>query len=765
LSARRGLDATTRSQPDGLGEPVRRSLHVFSAPDGGVPEVVMRLAMGLRERGWDPWIAGPESASTYDALESSEIPIAKLPFRLGYSHPLEDAGVLRDLIGLMRRHDFDVVHMRSNKAGVLGRLAARATGVPAVYDPAGWTFQPAFHGPSGRFPSLCLERLLAPYTNAFICVSEAERRAALAHGIGAGEAFHVVHNAAPACDAVLEKDAELERFSREGPLAACIAVLRPEKDVGLFVKAAPLVFDSLPEARLAIVGNGPLREELRRHARALGLDGRLRFFDFLRPSARQLRSVDVFVLTSRYEAFGTSLAEAMACGVPQVSTAVGGATEIVRDGETGLLCRPGDPVELAGHIVKLLGDPALRARMSKASRDRHQRFFTVDRMVDETAAVFEHVIDGAPMSSAPRTTPRRKRASHDGVQVTSPAPRESWEAAVASDPNALVFHTPQWLDCICAYGGYEDASRLYELPRGRSLVLPMVRRRALGGLDSEASLPPTWDPGGIVAPGGVRVHDLIPVFSDLAGHVAVRTSLRPSSLDARAWAAARPPGVVAVPRLAHVLELESDFERVWTKRFTGTARTAVRKAERSGLTVERDTSGRLVPTVYELFERSLVRWAQQQHEPLPFARWRRRRLDPIRKFELIAQTLGEACRIWVAWHDGRPAAAILVLQGRNASYVRGMMDKELAGRTRANYLLHRLAIEEACVAGCRYYDMGESGSSPSLAQFKTRFGARARPYAAYHIERLPITALDRHARTVVKRILGFRDQPTTDGLS
>jgi lipid II:glycine glycyltransferase (peptidoglycan interpeptide bridge formation enzyme) len=212
-----------------------------------------------------------------------------------------------------------------------------------------------------------------------------------------------------------------------------------------------------------------------------------------------------------------------------------------------------------------------------------------------------------------------------------------------------------------------------------------------------------------------------------------------------------------IPRLAHVLSLDGGFGRVWAKRFAGTARTAVRKAERSGLTVECDTTGRLVPVVYELFERSLDRWARQQHEPRPLARWRGRRRDPVHKFGLIARALGEACRIWVAWRGGQPAAAILVMQGTNANYTRGMMDKEVAGPTRANYLLHQLAIEEACEAGCRHYNMGESGSSASLAQFKTRFGARPCPYAEFHIERLPVTAIDRRARAVVKRLIGFRD--------
>jgi Acetyltransferase (GNAT) domain len=361
-------------------------------------------------------------------------------------------------------------------------------------------------------------------------------------------------------------------------------------------------------------------------------------------------------------------------------------------------------------------------------------------------------------SAHPPTTVGGRDSPYECVRVTSPAPRDVWEVTLDTDPRALAFHTPRWLDCVCAFGGYEDASRLYELPEGRRLVLPLVRRRNLPTpLTTESSLPTTWDPGGIVASGGVQTRDLERVFDDLAGRAVLRTSLRPSPLDAAAWAAACPPGVAAIPRLGHALELEGGFGRVWKEQFKGTARTAVRKAERSGLTVERDTSGKLVPVLYELFERSFERWAEQQHEPLAVARWRRRRRDPIRKFELIAQTLGEACRIWVAWRHGDPAAAILVLHGANASYTRGMMDKELAGPTRANYLLHKLAIEEACEAGCRYYDMGESGSSESLAQFKTRFGARAQQYAEYHLERLPMTAVEQHARSLVKKVIGFRD--------
>ena len=349
-------------------------------------------------------------------------------------------------------------------------------------------------------------------------------------------------------------------------------------------------------------------------------------------------------------------------------------------------------------------------------------------------------------------------ASRAGARIVSPAPRSEWEEVLAADPNAVVSQTPAWTDFLCAFGAYRDTSRLYELAGGRRLVLPMVAARRLPErLRVEGSFPPSWGMGGIVAPGGVTSEDVTAVFDDLAACLALRISIRPNPLDAEAWRSARPEGVVAVPRLAHVLSLEGGFEQVWTDRFAGTARTAVRKAERSGLEVERDTSGRLVPVLYELFERSLERWARQQHEPPALARWRGRRRDPVRKFELMARTLGEACRIWVARKDGRAVAAILVLQGENAHYTRGVMDKDLAGPTRANYLLHKLAIEDACAAGCRSYQMGETGPSASLAQFKTRFGALPYAYAEYHLERIPITALDRRARSVVKRVVGFRD--------
>lgn len=79
------------------------------------------------------------------------------------------------------------------------------------------------------------------------------------------------------------------------------------------------------------------------------------------------------------------------------------------------------------------------------------------------------------------------------------------------------------------------------------------------------------------------------------------------------------------------------------------------------------------------------------------------------------------------------------------------------GPARANQLLHRHAIEAACQAGSRRYHMGESGTSSSLAQFKSHFGALPAAYAETYVEKVPLTAFDQKLRSVVKKVIGFKD--------
>ena len=343
------------------------------------------------------------------------------------------------------------------------------------------------------------------------------------------------------------------------------------------------------------------------------------------------------------------------------------------------------------------------------------------------------------------------------LRVTSPAPRGAWREILRADPDALVTQSPEWIDALCATGAYSDTSRLYETRRGIRLLVPLVRRSGPWPrkLAPQASMPAAWGFGGLLAERMPEPDELEAVLADLASSRALCTSLRPNPLHADSWAAAERHGALAIPRLAHVLDCGSPGD-AWDG-LRSSARRAVRKAERSGLEVECDTSGRLLPVFHQLFRQSLDRWARGQNEPRPLARWRGLRRDPLAKFERLASHLGDAMQVWVASKDGVPAASIIVLRGANAHYTRGAMNPEIAGPTRANDLLQWLAIESACEAGCRSYHMGESGSSRSLDQFKSKFGARPVPYAEYRFERLPLTKADALARGLVKRALRFRD--------
>ena len=318
--------------------------------------------------------------------------------------------------------------------------------------------------------------------------------------------------------------------------------------------------------------------------------------------------------------------------------------------------------------------------------------------------------------------------------------------------------TPEWIDVVCR-AGYEDASRLYRAADGRRMLLPLVRRR--GGLPRPlaplASLPAAWGMGGLLSDTTPTAADVAHVVGDLRRLGSVQVMVRANPLHAAQWAeATRHTTAIAVPRRAHVLDLAGGADAVWEGRFASSARRAVRKAEALGVEVRRGGLD-LLSDFRSLFELSIVRWAEMQHEPVALAKLRAFRRDPPAKFLHVAEALPHRLRVWVAYDEGEPVAGLIVLLGANASYTRGAMDKEKAGSLRANELLHWSAIREACEAGCRHYHMGETGESVPLARFKEKLGAEPVRYAEYHFERLPIVKSQEAARTVVKHAVGFRD--------
>jgi hypothetical protein len=330
---------------------------------------------------------------------------------------------------------------------------------------------------------------------------------------------------------------------------------------------------------------------------------------------------------------------------------------------------------------------------------------------------------------------------------------------LAADPNSLIFQTPTWTDMVCASGRYEDASRYYETTDGRRWVLPLLRTKSIHpGLARQASLPKNWGPGGVLSSTELCAEDIRLIVADIQEQPVLQTLLQPNPLLTETWEAGMPRGISRDPRVTHILDLQGGFSAVWEKRFQSTTRTAIRKAERSNLTVEWDSSGRLIPVYFNMFMTWAMRRGRERHLPDWLVRYTNRQRDPLERFEKIQEFFGDSSRIYVASVNGEPVAAtVFLMHGNHAFYYRGTSVREKANPVRANDLLQCMMIQEACQAGCRYFHMGESGGVESLMRFKTGFGAVPTPILGYAVERLPLTqvgkGVDRLLKGVEERLL------------
>lgn len=344
-------------------------------------------------------------------------------------------------------------------------------------------------------------------------------------------------------------------------------------------------------------------------------------------------------------------------------------------------------------------------------------------------------------------------------RVTSPAPREMWQRLIAEDPEAMPYQSPEWKDAICAGGRFRDISRYYEFEDGSRIVVPLVAANAVGPLPLTAgSYPEGCGMGGAVSCGNASAMHLREVLKDLIALRLFSIRIRPNPLQEKRWSeAAAGLGLITRPRRAHVIDLKEGFDYVYRRLFSKGTRVSIQKAERHAVVVKSSSNGDLIPILYALLERSVERWAEQQNEPLWLARFRFARRDPIRKLYQIQEALGASCKVWVAWVDGQPVAASLVLMGKNVNDSRGAIDRRALGTSRANDLLQKRSIEDACRSGCRFYHLGESGNSASLSHFKERFGATHYDYAEILIERFPVSRVEEALKAGVKKVIGFRD--------
>jgi glycosyltransferase involved in cell wall biosynthesis len=152
------------------------------------------------------------------------------------------------------------------------------------------------------------------------------------------------------------------------------------------------MLERVPNAWLVLAGDGPLLDPVRRQAAATSVAERIVFPGFEHDVRGFLGALDVFVSSPSSEGLGNAAIEAMAAGLPVVSTRTGGIPEVVVDGETGLLAEPGDAAALTEAMLRLARDPVLRRQMGEAGRGRAVDEFAEQGMLSRTAEVYREVL-------------------------------------------------------------------------------------------------------------------------------------------------------------------------------------------------------------------------------------------------------------------------------------------------------------------------------------------------------------------------------------
>ena len=226
-----------------------------------------------------------------------------------------------------------------------------------------------------------------------IAVSQGLRRTYEAIGVPP-ELFVTVPNgvASPAGRLSRGEARQVLGLEPDQPVVLTIGRLTHMKGQWHLIDAVPALVARFPGLAVVLLGDGPLRCSLQARAAALGVARHVCFAGHRADARRLLTAADVFVLPSRHEGMPLAALEAMEAGLPVVATRVIGSAEVVDDGVTGALVRPGDPAALGAAVGRLLADPGLRGRQGAAGRRRYEESFTRGRMAGETAEVYESVL-------------------------------------------------------------------------------------------------------------------------------------------------------------------------------------------------------------------------------------------------------------------------------------------------------------------------------------------------------------------------------------
>ncbi len=385
---------------------------------GGPALHVSYLSAGLRERGYETILVagnvGQGEQSMAYVADDLGVPVVTIPHLHREISPVRDLLATIRLARIIRTERPAILHTHTAKAGAVGRVAALLAGrrrPPIIVH----TFHGhVLRGYFGRFWTgvfRLLERVLARITDVLVAVSPEVRDELVAFGVAPATKFRVIRLG-------IELD---ERLSPDGTARAetrrVMGVADERFVVGWIgrmtaVKRTDVVLESFRRLRdegvdavLCLVGDGPDRHSVENLAGGLGIMRDSLFPGYQEDVGPFFAAFDVFVLPSGNEGTPVTAIEALASGCPVVATRVGGVPDVVTDGEDGFLVDPGDVEGLAASLARLANDPALRARMGGAGRERMRSRYAVDRLIDDVDRLYGELLQQKGIAPAPLESP------------------------------------------------------------------------------------------------------------------------------------------------------------------------------------------------------------------------------------------------------------------------------------------------------------------------------------------------------------------------
>jgi glycosyltransferase involved in cell wall biosynthesis len=281
----------------------------------------------------------------------------------------------------MKQNNFVILHTWLFHANILGRVAGSFAKVPVIIssrhnvDIGGWWRE-------------YINRWTAPLDDHTIAVCEYVRSIELERARIPESKISTIYNGVDLnrfdhLDSMIclsvRKDLGI---SSKAPTIGCVGRLHQQKGYPDLLQAFKIVRDQISDIQLVIVGSGKMEKELKSFVKMHNLSDSVTFAGSRSDIPEILNGLDLFVLPSLWEGHPIVLLEAMAVGLPVVATRVGGTTEIVIDGETGLMVPPRNPSQLASAIITLMQNPDLRLKMGQASRQR-VGLFSIESMTSK----------------------------------------------------------------------------------------------------------------------------------------------------------------------------------------------------------------------------------------------------------------------------------------------------------------------------------------------------------------------------------------------